>query len=155
MPPQKEKIEAALQQIEVERHNFSPDETPPLTDSFTTNSISGDGMENLPETENTSNLPTGSSITGDDIESRYIEALKETIYGKWKASSDSKSGSCDLTIQQTTGGSVLSAKLDNCDLPPAEQRALEAATLMAQPLPYIGFESVFLESRTITIDRQR
>ena len=145
-------IEAVTPDTENERHQLNPDETPTPIDSVATESIAENTTSNPSPNESAHGSQPGSSETGDDLESRYIDMLKAAIYSKWKTSGDTKLGSCDLSIQQGIGGSVLTAKLVNCNLSPTEQRAFEAATLMAQPLPYTGFESVFLENRTINVD---
>ena len=139
---------------ETENQDQQPDrdKTPTPIDSVATESVPDEGARSPSTNESSNGSQLGSSGTGDDLESRYIATLKATIYSKWKTSNGGKLGSCDLTIQQAIGGSVLTAKLVNCNLSPAEQRAFEAATLMAQPLPYAGFESVFVENRTINVE---
>lgn len=95
----------------------------------------------------------GSPGNGDDLEARYVMSLKSAIYAQWRSSGlRHKAETCGLMIEQTAGGTVLTAQLVNCSLTPSEQRAFEAAALMAQPLPYAGFESVFLESRIIKVE---
>jgi hypothetical protein len=39
---------------------------------------------------------------------------------------------------------VTSATTEDCELPAEERSRLEAAVLMAQPMPYKGYESVFV-----------
>lgn len=90
---------------------------------------------------------------GDDLESRYLAALKAAIYAQWKPDERMRDhGECDVLIRQSEGGGVLTAQAENCGLSPSEQRALEAATLMAQPLPYAGYEPVFLAERAIKLE---
>lgn len=79
---------------------------------------------------------------GDDgLRATYLAALAEAISEHWNY--DGPGGSCSLGLQQLPGGKVQSAVSPECDLGIEAQRALEAAALMAQPLPYEGYESVF------------
>lgn len=137
---------------ENEQHQADHVDASAPIDSVMIESVPGDGARSPSQNALPNDTQPGGSGSRDDLESRYIATLKAAIYSKWKSSNDHKLGSCNLTIQQTIGGSVLAAKLVNCNLSPAEQRAFEAATLMAQPLPYAGFEAVFVESRTINVD---
>ena len=57
-----------------------------------------------------------------------------------------------MTIQQTIGGQVTGAISKSCILGQADRRALEAAALAAQPLPYAGFERVFREQIPVEME---
>lgn len=81
-------------------------------------------------------------------ESAYLTALRAAIQSKW-IRHDKQHGRCSITIQQTIGGRVVSATSTSCMLNDTDRRALEAATLAAQPLPYAGFEQVFRENMTV------
>ena len=60
---------------------------------------------------------------------------------------------CRIVIRQIPGGEVVEAKVDpSCPYDELGRRSVEAAVLKAQPLPYVGFESVF--QRTITLNFQ-
>lgn len=76
--------------------------------------------------------------------------MRETIAAYWRQQTgqDLPSG-CALVIDQITGGQVVGAYVQHCDLPKSEQLRLEAAALKAQPLPYAGYESVFVTSLTL------
>lgn len=87
----------------------------------------------------------GSSSAGgsgeDGLRAKYLAALKATIGKQWSYNGEERK--CSLILKQSIGGSVQSAFSADCDFDPDVQRRLEAAALMAQPLPYTGFESVF------------
>lgn len=92
--------------------------------------------------------PQGEAGTAanDGLEGRYLAAIKRSIAAHWTPTSNRMSGgSCTLTVYQVPGGQVKSAMSGDCALGPDDRHRLEAAALMAQPLPYRGFESVFRE----------
>lgn len=89
-------------------------------------------------------LGSAGSTLDDGLEARYLAALRQTIKSHWAAPKSGKAGgTCSITIRQVPGGQVHSALSAECTLDQASRHALEAAALMAQPLPYQGFESVF------------
>lgn len=79
-----------------------------------------------------------------DLKGQYEAAIRAAIQRKWqKLGQSSVRGKCTLQFTQLAGGAVTTATTDDCDLPTEERARLEAAVLMAQPLPYKGYESVF------------
>lgn len=79
---------------------------------------------------------------GDDgLRAAYLAALRTAIRLHWNYQGPPRR--CSLTIKQSPGGVVQSAIAGECSLPTQDRRALEAAVLMAQPVPYAGYESVF------------
>ncbi|MEM6078093.1 hypothetical protein WBN84_14005 [Pseudoxanthomonas sp. CCNWLY206] len=99
------------------------------------------------------------SIVGDRVEERghdsdddsYVAALRAVIRSKW-IRQGKQAAACSVTIQQTVGGSVISATSKSCALSEVDRRALEAATLAAQPLPYAGYEEAFRENLTVEME---
>lgn len=87
----------------------------------------------------------------DSREQAYLMALRAAIQSKWTR--QSTRGRCAVTIQQTIGGQVMGAISKSCTLGQADRRALEAAALAAQPLPYAGFERVFREQITVEMEQ--
>ena len=81
----------------------------------------------------------------------YLAALRCAILKQWAATGSPASGHCTLTIQQQSGGSVLGAATGDCQLDTSSRLSLEAAALMAQPLTYAEYESVFSEAVSIRI----
>ncbi|MGE8226450.1 MAG: hypothetical protein ACN6RK_11765 [Stenotrophomonas sp.] len=89
---------------------------------------------------------------GDDgMRAAYLAALRAAIRLHWGHQENSQQ--CSLTIKQSPGGTVQSAVAGNCVLTPQDRRSLEAAALMAQPLPYEGFERVFSETTILDIEQ--
>lgn len=85
---------------------------------------------------------TSGGGSSDSLRTAYLAALRTAIQGKWSVNPDHH-GNCSVTVRQTIGGNVASAIATDCKLDESDRMALEAAALMAQPLPYAGFESVF------------
>jgi len=86
------------------------------------------------------------SFQSDDLLSSYQAALRVAIRGKWATLTTHPFPlGCSLQLNQTEGGVVLAVSTVNCDLAQEDRLRLEAAALLAQPLPYEGYESVFLD----------
>lgn len=83
----------------------------------------------------------------DNLRAAYLSALRAAIQAKWPHNDAVRS--CSLLLKQAPGGIVVSATTTNCKLSTEEKRTLEAAALMAQPLPYNSFESVYSDSMTL------
>ena len=142
----------------------APDDDQPVSRSVE----SGTSMQELPNSPvrptSLSSLPNASAnptqVAGvqgaagtaidNGLEARYMAALRQAIMTHWTGYQVRKVGeACSLTIRQVSGGQVHSALSGTCALDQASRRALEAAALMAQPLPYQGFESVFREEMVL------
>lgn len=92
----------------------------------------------------------GGGNSDDGLRAAYLTALRAAIRQHWNYQGPRQQ--CNLTIKQTAGGTVQSAIADSCALTPQERRSLEAAALMAQPLPYEEFERVFSETTILSIE---
>lgn len=80
----------------------------------------------------------------EGLKSQYEAALRAAIERKWQQLGQSPvRGKCTLQFTQSAGGVVTSATTEDCELLAEDRSRLEAAVLMAQPLPYKGYESVF------------
>lgn len=88
----------------------------------------------------------------DGLRGRYAAALQEAIRSKWTRPDNVAPGAlCRLVIRQLPGGEVVDAQVGSpCAYDEQGRRAIEAAVLKAQPLPYAGFESVF--ERTLILN---
>lgn len=81
---------------------------------------------------------------GDDRLASYHAALRAAIRMKWAALTDrSFPSDCALRLNLAPGGSVNATSANSCVLSNEDRLQLEAAALMAQPLPYAGYEAVF------------
>ena len=98
--------------------------------------------------------PPGNQGVDTGLSARYAAALQEAILRNWTRPDTVPIGQrCRIVIRQIPGGEVVEAKVDpSCPYDELGRRSVEAAVLKAQPLPYVGFESVF--QRTITLNFQ-
>jgi len=98
--------------------------------------------------------PPGNQGVDTGLAARYAAALQEAILRNWTRPDTVPIGQrCRIVIRQIPGGEVVEAKVDpSCPYDELGRRSVEAAVLKAQPLPYVGFESVF--QRTITLNFQ-
>ena len=98
--------------------------------------------------------PPGNQGVDTGLSARYAAALQEAILRNWTRPDTVAIGQrCRIVIRQIPGGEVVEARVDpSCPYDELGRRSVEAAVLKAQPLPYVGFESVF--QRTITLNFQ-
>jgi hypothetical protein len=88
----------------------------------------------------------------DDLLASYHAALRARIAQKWHDLTDRKFPSgCTLRVAQTPGGAVTAISANSCDLSNEDRLQLEAIALMAQPLPYAGYEAVFAENLDLAL----
>jgi colicin import membrane protein len=81
---------------------------------------------------------------GDDLRASYHAALRAAIRRKWTDLTDRPFPSgCALRMTLATGGALNATSANSCALSNEDRLQLEAAALMAQPLPYAGYEAVF------------
>lgn len=80
----------------------------------------------------------------DKLREQYFAALRAAILMKWDRTQGDLHG-CRMELQLRQGGVVVGAKLRGCTIDVDAIDQLEAAALMAQPLPYEGYERVFSE----------
>lgn len=114
--------------------------------SFPTQSSSAinDSLGEQSTSESTQSLAVQKTSSNEGLRAQYEAAIRAAIERKWQQLGQSSAlGKCTLRFTQSAGGVVASATTDDCDLPDEERWRLEAAVLMAQPLPYKGYESVF------------
>ncbi len=87
-----------------------------------------------------------------DLIARYRASVRASIQQKWSELTDRPFPSgCTLAINQDVGGLVTATSAAGCRLSREDQLQLEAAALMAQPLPYAGFEDVFSALLLLTL----
>lgn len=102
----------------------------------------------------TPSMSTKDSVASgeDDPVGRYRQALIAAILHQHRANGGGPlDNGCKLSIRQSRGGGVLAVNALNCSLKIEDEHALEAAALMAQPLPYLGFEAVFSEALDLVV----
>jgi colicin import membrane protein len=90
------------------------------------------------------------------LEARYYAAIAASVKSKWRRPDSVPLGArCKVHIRQMAGGAVQQVNVVSpCDLDEEGRRSIEQAVLLAQPLPYAGFESVFLRDIYPTFQAQ-
>jgi len=87
---------------------------------------------------------SGAGSPTDDLHTRYHAALRMAIAKTWHDLTERPFPSgCTLDLSQGVGGTVTASSAAHCSLSREDRLQLEAAALMAQPLPYSGYEAVF------------
>lgn len=78
----------------------------------------------------------------------YQVALMNAILRQWTRPESVKLGQvCQVLIRQIPGGEVVSVEISpSCPYDEQGRRSVEAAILKASPLPYAGFEDVFVRN---------
>ena len=84
----------------------------------------------------------------DDLRAQYLSAISNAVRMNWTRPDDVPAGAvCPIRIEQARGGRVERVEvMPNCPYDELTRRSVEAAVLKAQPLPYAGFERVFIDS---------
>jgi colicin import membrane protein len=103
--------------------------------------------------------PAGNNGADTDLRARYAAALQQAIAQNWTRPESVPLGQrCKLTIHQLPGGTLVPGReveIDpSCPYDDAGKRSIEAAVLKAQPLPYAGFEKVFVRNPTVNFEAQ-
>ena len=96
--------------------------------------------------------PPGQGGQSPDLLAAYQQALQQAILSNWTRPDSVPLGQrCKIVIRQIRGGQVIEAQVDpSCPYDEPGRRSVERAVLLANPLPYKGFESVF--DRTIILN---
>lgn len=108
--------------------------------------------QQLADARNLSPSPSSSRPPPGDPNSRlrksasYQVALMNAILRQWTRPDSVKLGQiCEVLIKQIPGGEVVSVQVSpGCPYDDQGRRSVEAAVLKASPLPYAGFEDVFV-----------
>ena len=82
----------------------------------------------------------------------YVAALQAAILRQWIRPESVQFGQeCQILIRQIPGGEVVSVQISpNCPYDELGRRSVEAAVLKASPLPYAGYEDVFVRDPVFT-----
>lgn len=104
--------------------------------------------------EGVASATAGSTGNPDSIGLRdaYLKALRAAIFNKWGRPNANLTG-CTIALEQGINGLVVSARVSGCSLSSEERDSLESAALMAQPLPYAGYETVFQNELELSLSR--
>ena len=87
----------------------------------------------------------GANGTDEGLQARYIAAIVNKVVSKWRRPDSVPIGArCKVHIRQMVGGTVTQVEVASpCGLDEEGRKSIEQAVLLAQPLPYAGFETVF------------
>lgn len=96
----------------------------------------------------TSRPPPGDPDSRLRKSASYQVALMNAILRQWTRPDSVKLGqTCEVLIKQIPGGEVVSVQVSpGCPYDELGRRSVEAAVLKASPLPYAGFEDVFVRN---------
>lgn len=82
----------------------------------------------------------------------YVAAIQAAILRQWTRPESVRIGQqCQVLIRQIPGGEVVSVQVaPDCPYDELGRRSVEAAVLKASPLPYAGYEDVFVRDPVFT-----
>lgn len=86
----------------------------------------------------------------NQLSARYQQAVISAVVMQWnKPASANKNLLCHVKVKQIPGGGVIDATISTpCNANSIVRKSIVAAIKKAEPLPYKGFESVFVRSAT-------
>ena len=90
--------------------------------------------------------PRGDPDSKSGKQAAYIVAIRDAVLRQWTRPESVPLGvPCQVAIRQIPGGEVVDVQVaPSCPYDDLGKRSLEAAILKASPLPYAGFEDVFV-----------
>lgn len=102
----------------------------------------------------TSAPPQGDPNRTSLLNARYVAAIMQAVERNWTRPDSVPIGvRCQVLIKQIPGGEVVEVQVSRaCPYDEAGRRSLEAAILKASPLPYAGFESVFVRDPVLNFE---
>jgi len=100
--------------------------------------------------------PAGNNGVDSDLLAQYMAAVQQAVVNNWSRPDSVPLGQrCKITIRQLPGGKVIDVQVAaGCPYDELGKRSVEAAVLMAQPLPYAGFEKVFNRTLYLNFEAQ-
>ena len=96
-----------------------------------------------------SNPPPGNRGIDDGLLARYKAAMLQTADQNWNHVSAPELTYCKVRFTQIPGGEVINVEFINCPYDAQGKEFVDRA-LRKTPMPYSGFESVFLRSVELT-----
>lgn len=155
MPPVLPNLEKGSDARTTQTSTSTPETVPVLSEMGDPSSSEASQMA-LHATRQIAAANTASSAKGgdpgDNPLASYHAALRAAIRRKWAILTDRPFPSdCSLRLNLAMGGSVTATSANGCVLSNEDRLQLEAAALMAQPLPYAGYEVVFSADLTLEL----
>lgn len=90
------------------------------------------------------------NATSDNLEARYMAAIKATIQSNWHHNGAQPLERCQVEFTQAPGGEVIDVTFLSCSFSPEGRASAERAVRLT-PLPYYGFEPVFKRQQKFTL----
>ncbi len=94
--------------------------------------------------------PSGNAGRGKDLQADYLKAIKETVHQNWQTGNAPPHVICKAHVKQIPGGQVLDVTFPDCPFDAAGRQSVQDA-FERTPLPYAGYDSVFLREFTIDL----
>jgi hypothetical protein len=109
-------------------------------------------LATIPQTSTSAGTTGAAGNSGNTgLRDAYLRALRTAILDKWGRPNANLTG-CTIALEQDVNGLVVSARVGDCTLNAEQRDSLESAALMAQPLPYAGYETVFEKRLDLNLD---
>lgn len=99
------------------------------------------------DAEASASPPPGNNGANEDKRAKWIAAMLRAIEQQWIRPPEEvpRGVKCPIRIIMIRGGEVMSAEVQpGCPYSSLAKRSVESAVLKAQPLPYAGFEDVYV-----------
>lgn len=94
--------------------------------------------------------PSGNAGRGKDLQADYLKAIRETVVQNWQTGSAPPHVICKAHVKQIPGGQVLEVSFPACPFDAVGRQSVQDA-FERTPLPYAGYEPVFLREFTIDL----
>ncbi len=141
---QKKKDEAAKKLAEEKKQKLEKERLAQFKDQEKKNrKLEQQRLSELMEAEEAT---TGQEGKDDSLLAQYFASLQNVVFNSWLRPENAQPGlHCVVRIVQIPGGEVLSARVTSpCNADPLTRQTIEQAVMRASPLPYKGYEDVFL-----------
>ena len=90
---------------------------------------------------------SGDGGQDNTAQAQYIAAIKNKVRPNWLRPETAQNIRCKVRILQLPGGTVMTANiLPPCYADEPTRRSMEAAVMRSDPLPYRGYEAVFIRA---------
>ena len=90
------------------------------------------------------------SMPDDDLHADYLQTIQRVVYTNWITTGIPDGVHCHVHFTQMVGGKVMQIRFRDCPLSARARGTIEDA-LRKEPMPYIGFETVFSTELSIEL----
>ena len=89
---------------------------------------------------------------GDELQCAYLREVRYAILQSWtRFVATDGPPPCSLELELGEHGKVISVMVERCSADLDMRKKLQAAVLMSQPLPYVGYEAAFKPELTLRL----